>query len=232
MFQLQYELVQNLEKFGEVELKIHRLKDLDQAIDQVFAYLEAQGNPQQLEELCPYFGVIWPAARGLTLHLNSWDKNTLSQMRILELGCGLALPSLFAARLGAQVVATDFHPEVPRILELNMKENQISSLHYIPLNWEKNNYSSLHGQFDLILGSDILYEQRFPQSLSHSLKHLLAPHGKILISDPGRPYLQSFVDQMKALGFSSQTHIYPVNHPPHQVEVFVLSFQPSDSSSL
>ena len=225
MFQLQYELVEQIEKIGQFQLRIQRLKDLDQAIDQVFAYLQAQGNPQQLEELCPYFGVIWPAARGLTLHLSTFEKNTLSQMRILELGCGLALPSLFAAQLGAHVVATDFHPEVPRLLELNMRKNQLSSIQYVELNWEKDDFSSLHGQFDLIIGSDILYEQRFPKSLSHSLKHLLAPQGQVLISDPGRPYLQSFVDEMKNLGFSSETHIYSVEHLPHQVDVFVLGFK-------
>lgn len=228
MFQLQYELVEQIENIGPFKLKIQRLKDLDQAIDQVFAYLQAQGHPQQLEELCPYFGVIWPAARGLTLHLNTFEKNALAQMRILELGCGLALPSLFAARLGAHVVATDFHPEVPRLLELNRKANQLTSIQYVELNWEKNDFSSLQGQFDLIIGSDILYEQRFPQSLSHSLKHLLAPHGQVLISDPGRPYLQSFVDEMRALRFSSETHIYSVDHLPHQVDVFVLSFKPLD----
>ncbi|NBU20451.1 methyltransferase domain-containing protein [bacterium] len=224
-FQLHYECIQQIERIGGTELRIQRLKDLDQAIDQVFDYLQAQGNAELLEELCPYFGVIWPAARGLCHHLQSIGRECLSQKRILEIGCGLALPSLLAAQLGAMVVATDCHPEVPRLLDVNMRENHLSTIQYVSLNWEKDDVSSLEGQFDFIMGSDILYEQRFPKSLSHSLKNLLAPEGEILISDPGRPYLQPFADEMKKLGFSSQAHIYTVEHSPEMKDVFVLSFK-------
>ena len=106
-----------------------------------------------------------------------------------------------------------------------MRENDVTTVRYVALNWEKENASLLQGQFDLIIGSDILYEQRFPQSLSHALKNLLVPGGEILISDPGRPYLQSFVDEMRGLGFLSETHIYRVHHTPEMKDVFVLSFK-------
>src|SRR4051794_22025957 len=111
-----YHTKKQTETFEQTTLEIECLDNLDQTIDQVFKYLEGQGNPQALEELCPYFGVIWPAARGLSQFLSLLPDLELSGKTVVELGCGLALPSILAAKRGAQVLATDFHPEVPRFL--------------------------------------------------------------------------------------------------------------------
>src|SRR6185312_4707960 len=52
----------------------------------------------------PYWAELWPCARSLAAHLATLD---LTGMRVLELGCGLALPSLVAALRGADVLASD-----------------------------------------------------------------------------------------------------------------------------
>ena len=52
----------------------------------------------------PYWAELWPCARSLAAHLSTLD---LTGVRVLELGCGLALPSLVAALRGADVVASD-----------------------------------------------------------------------------------------------------------------------------
>ena len=52
----------------------------------------------------PYWAELWPCARSLAAHLATLD---LTGVRVIELGCGLALPSLVAALRGADVVASD-----------------------------------------------------------------------------------------------------------------------------
>jgi len=56
----------------------------------------------------PYWAIAWPS--GLVL-ADALDGRDLADARVLELGCGLAIPSLVAARRGARVVATDGSPD-------------------------------------------------------------------------------------------------------------------------
>lgn len=226
MLQLTYKTKQQVESIGSVQLQIECLDDLNATIDQVFKLLEDQGNPQALEELCPYFGVIWPAARGLSQYLSELPDTLITGKQVLELGCGLALPSMVTAKRGAQTLATDFHPEVPRFLEKNIQNNQLDHLKYQWVNWEQD--APHLGPFDWVIGSDILYERRYPESLARTIAKQVKPDGKIVLADPGRPYLQGFVDAMKGLGFQCETKIFKVANPPHLQEVFVLIFETSN----
>src|SRR3954454_20338540 len=124
---MKHEMARHSEKFGAIALEIETLADLDKAINKLCDGVdEKSAEAVFVEDLCPYFGVVWPAARALSEHvgrMSSW----LKDKRVLELGCGLALPSLVAAKLGARVTASDFHPEVPKFLERNMALNGIAA---------------------------------------------------------------------------------------------------------
>jgi predicted nicotinamide N-methyase len=221
--EIQYSSKRQVEKIGSFQLEIECLDDLDRTIDDVFRQLEAIGNPQLLEELCPYFGVVWPAARGLAEYLAQLPHDAVSGKSLLELGCGLAIPSMVASMRGARVVATDFHPIVPQFLNSNIRLNKIINLEYQVVNWEKERPDL--GQFDWVVGSDILYERRYPKSLAETIRSQMKPGATVIIADPGRPYLQNFSDAMKELGFELETHIYSVPHGNKNQEVFVLLFK-------
>lgn len=228
---MHYPLKRQIEKIGPFSLEIECLEDLNQAIDQVFAQIDAQiasepkadKNTKLLEELCPYFGVIWPSARAVSEYLSSLPEDEISQKTLLELGCGLGLPSMIAAKRGALVSASDFHPEVEALLIKNCRRNELQSLRYSKLNWETESVNS--EKFDWIIGSDLLYEQRFAESLARTISSHLKHEGKAVISDPGRPYLQPFVDAMLRHGFRYHTLVFQIPHPPTQQEVFLLVFE-------
>jgi predicted nicotinamide N-methyase len=218
---LSYELKQTEVQVGDQRLTIESIRDLNQTIDDLFIELEKQGNPSLLEELCPYFGVIWASARALCEALYEL-RGTLKGARVLEVGCGLALPSLFCAKNGALVTATDFHPEVPRFLARNIALNQIDHLTFVNHDW-KSEATSL-GSFDWVIGSDILYERQHPRPVARALASHCAPGGRVLLADPARPYLQSFSDEMKALGFQEESRVLTVPDTPVPKEIFLLSF--------
>ncbi len=205
----------------QLTLEVRSLESLDDTIDRVFEYLQENGNESELERLCPYFGVVWPAARALADALfeeaSRREATKLSGLKILEIGCGLALPSLVAAKLGAQILATDYHPMVPRFLNANLELNQISTIEYLELDWgsesdetQKKLESITGTDWDLIIGSDILYE-RFHASQLFSLFEKILTQTKrsnlIWITDPARPYLQAFIDHLKASSISVKTDI-------------------------
>jgi predicted nicotinamide N-methyase len=203
------------ESFGPVTLELECLEDLDRTIDEVFAWLEKTGNPQLLEELCPYFGVVWPAARALGNLVATSDE--IAGRRVIEIGCGLALPGMIAARRGARVTATDYHPEVPRFLERNLELNRITDFAFERIDWQKPAETARLGRFDWVIGSDILYERSHPAAVASAIEALSAPGGRIVIADPARPYLQSFVDEMSTRGLAHQSRV--------ENEIWLLEFR-------
>jgi predicted nicotinamide N-methyase len=198
-------------------LKITTLKDLNATIDNLFSRIAAGEDQKLLEDLCPYFGNLWPAAQALTDHLAAMG-DVWSGARVCEVGCGLALPSLYLAKRGATVVASDFHPDVPEFLKRNIELNKIPERHiiYVPTDWsalrsDKEHHSLLqHRPYNWVIGSDVLYENTHPETLARALSLLAGKGGRILIADPMRPYLQSFIDAMGALGYRNDTHVRQV----------------------
>src|SRR4051794_19312272 len=64
----------------------------------------------------PYWAELWPSARALAAHLVTLD---LRGVRAIELGCGLALPSVAAALRGAHVLAVDNDADAVRLAGVN-----------------------------------------------------------------------------------------------------------------
>lgn len=176
------------------------IRDLDESIDILCEHFGEEKQDQSLaEEHCPYFGVMWEAGIGLSQFLT---KELCAGKKILEIGCGLALPSFVAKRFGGNIIATDFHADVPLFLKINQEKNNIS-FDYQVMNWrsEDDRSKSSLGLFDLVLGSDILYESQHPMQVAQALIAFLKPGGKIILSDPGRAYVQKFISSMQELGY-------------------------------
>jgi predicted nicotinamide N-methyase len=198
------------ERFGALELVVETLADLDAAVDELVA--RTQAHPEELErDLCPYFGVVWPAARALAGALA--ERGTeLAGKHVLELGCGLALPALVAAKLGARVTATDLHPDVPAFLARNRELNELApdALEYLEHDWRA---TPLARRFELVVGSDVLYEAGHPGPVARALADHVAPGGRILLADPGRAYLQACLDELVRLGFREHDEVVAVADP-------------------
>jgi predicted nicotinamide N-methyase len=179
------------------------LFDLDESIDTLCEFFGEKDQDNSLnEEYCPYFGVLWEAGIGLSQHLALMD---LKDKKVLEIGCGLALPSFLVTKMGGDIIATDFHADVPLFLELNQKNNALKFPYRI-MNWrdEIERTKSDLGLFDLVIGSDILYESQHPMQVAKALIAFLKPGGKILLSDPGRAYIQKFITSMNECGYKEK----------------------------
>jgi len=204
-------------QLGEKLYVMEAIRSLDEAIDQVCEVLtdEEQKDPFA-EDLCPYFGILWPAAEALSIYLNQNPK-LIKNKTILELGCGLGYPSLVATHLGAKVLATDFHPDVEEYFQRNCRHSNMSC-DYQRLNWREDKKDI--GLFDIVMGSDVLYESKHASEVVKGLIRFLKPGGKILLSDPGRNYLQPFLEAMKLQGYAEESELIPVKDK----EVFVFLF--------
>jgi len=177
---------------GGLEVRLEALKDFEGVLD-----FYAREHPAEVE-LIPYYGVLWPSGLALAEHIAGRFRS-LAGVRAVELGCGLGLPSIVAARLGARVLATDFHPGNERLLRRNAELNGLD-IEYLPMRWE----SPPEGRsFALVLGSDLVYERKSLGALAACAARLCAPGGRIVLSDPGRDNLQEAVSRIEGLGFAS-----------------------------
>ncbi len=144
----------------------------------------------------PLFGLVWPSARKMADVMQTWP---IANLRILEIGCGLGLASLVIHRRLGNVTASDYHPYTDRFLRANVLLNDMHDLPYVSGHWERNN--PLLGEFDLIIGSDVLYERDHPQQLAGFIQRHAASHAQVLIIDPNRGNRAAFHKAMEVNGF-------------------------------
>jgi predicted nicotinamide N-methyase len=141
-------------------------------------------GPVEWAPLVPYWSVLWRSGVALAHEVAEAD---LNGRRVIELGCGLAVPSLAAARGGAVVLATDEDPEALEWAERNARENRLE-VGTARVDWGS---AGALGRFDLVLAADVLYE-RTSVAVLLDLLPLLAD--EVWIADPGRPAAQAFLD--------------------------------------
>ena len=118
----------------------------------------------------------------------------LDGRRVLELGCGLALPALAAATRGADVLATDWAEDAIELLRGNAERNGLF-VHAARVRWSDPEPLLRAAPWDLVLGADLLYEARNAEQLTELIPRLGA---EILLAEPGRPYAQEFLDRFRA----------------------------------
>jgi predicted nicotinamide N-methyase len=148
-------------------------------------------GPVEWAPVAPYWSVLWRSGVALAREL---DGAPLRGVRVVELGCGLALPSIAAARAGADVLATDGAPEALTLTERNADANGVR-LATALADWFEPAELLRQGPFDVVLAADVLYERENVAALLALLPRL-APEA--WVADPGRPAASAFLEQAEA----------------------------------
>jgi len=141
------------------------------------------------EEFLPYWAELWPSASALA---RAVGVRALRGARVLELGCGLGLPSLAAAVAGGRVVATDWAPDAIAMLARNAGRNRLA-IEGLVVSWTEPDALLARAPWDLVLASDVLYEPRNGAALLPLLARLVDTRGEIWLADPGRPAATRFL---------------------------------------
>ncbi len=199
-----YNVEQSTIKIDSGEYRIISVRDMDELLDRLIRM-----NPEEIEvkdERLPYWAEIWPASLAMCNFLNRQAILGKGQ-KVLELGCGLGLVGMVAARQGADVLLTDYQPDALRFAELNWLLNigEAPATHL--MDWRN---PDLSGKFDIILASDVAYEKRFFWPLIDTFRDLLNPGGHIYLSEPNRTIARRFFEMLKDDGFALIKHDAPV----------------------
>jgi len=190
MLRVQYQTFE----FGQSDIHVRTLRDRQQFDDEAGLHAEQLGVSSAS---WPLFGVVWPSGELLAQLMFDYE---IEGKRILEVGCGIALASLVLNHRSADITATDYNPEVEAFLLENTKLNQDDLIPFERNNWADN--TGTFGQFDLIIGSDLLYEPDHADLLADFIHRHSKPHCKVIITDPGRGHHPRFSINMLKLGYS------------------------------
>lgn len=188
-------------EFGDTDIHLRTLRDKQQFSDIDDVALKLGISPASW----PLFGVVWESSEVLAHLMFDFD---IEGKRILEVGCGIALSSLVLNSRLADITATDHHPEVSAFLDENVRINGGKTIPFERSDWKEKSDSL--GKFDLIIGSDLLYEPDHIELLSEFINQHAKPECEVIVVDPGRAQGSRFSKKMVSLNYV-HTQSKPVN---------------------
>ena len=180
------DLVEESVPLRGVALQVLRPRDAEALLDD---------HAFEHEEYLPYWAELWPSGVALARRVAA---RALRGARVLELGCGLGLPSLAAALAGGRVLATDWSPQAIELLRDNAERNG-AELETEIVDWQRPAPLLARAPWDLVLGADLLYERRNVAPLLELLPPLLGARGELWLADPGRAPADDFLAAFERL---------------------------------
>ena len=183
------ELVETVVGLRDLELTLLRPRDSEALLDE---------DAFERDEYLPYWAELWPSGLALARNLSQRD---LDGVRVLELGCGLAIPSLVAALRGAHVLATDWSIDALALAALNARRNG-AYLDLAVCSWAEPGPVVEAGPWDVVVAADVLYERRNVDLLLELMPRL---GEEALVADPGRPAAKQFLERAVAGGWAVRT---------------------------
>lgn len=203
--------------FGDIDIHLCTLRDRQQ-------FHDPDGTAAALgisSATWPLFGVVWPSSLALADFIAGYDTG---QKRILEVGCGMALPSLLLNARHADITATDQHPQAAAFLARNTALNEGATIAFERTGWADHDDSL--GLFDLIIASDVLYEHGQVELLTSFIDAHANAVCEVIVVDPGRGRKNKLVVAMKALGYGCSYQLLPPSLlPERQFSGHILKFE-------
>jgi predicted nicotinamide N-methyase len=219
--QRKYQTITEDVRFGKICIGFTRVAEPDRVLDEIVAEEDRRekvsgvrmDDPPHL----PYWAELWESACGIGAAMTKMrlGKST----RILDLGCGMGLAGAVAAAMGASVTLADL--EAPALL--------FARLNCLPfgnrartrqLNWQ---IDRLGEQFDLIVGSDILYERKQWEFLDEFWKAHLTENGTVLLGEPGRQSGDMFIPWIGAHGWTLRESLEELPKEGKRIRIFSLN---------
>lgn len=195
---------------GGAGYRLYKVQNIEQVIDDV---LELKPNP---DDDMPYWAELWPSSVALSQFISRMPE--IAGKSLLELGSGLGLCGIVAAKMGARVVESDFIEDALRIAEMNWLMNTSEAFQGMLLDWR---HPPVKRKFHILLASDVAYEERHFHPLLSTFNKLLAPGGEILLSEPNRTVAKEFFQLLKKNNYTVEKYSESISYRGRELEIGV-----------
>ena len=170
---------------GGDAIALWRVADLERHVDRD-ALLAGDDPPEP-----PYWAHLWTGALVLA------DAVPANAGRVLEIGCGLGLPGLVAARRGARVTFVDRIAAPLAFVRASAAANRLAAVDACVADFAGD---ALRGAFDLLLAAEVLYDRATLATLPEAIRRRLRPGGRALLTDARRTDTAAFYSALDASG--------------------------------
>jgi predicted nicotinamide N-methyase len=162
-------------------------------------------------------GLGWRPWRGALVLANLLPP-VVSGRCVLELGAGLGLAGMVAAKLGAaSVVLTDSVPALSAAQQENVAQNGLDAVVRVAqLDWDEAAPCTQCHEAECVIGSDVVYGNEHADALPRVLAvHLSKPGGFALLVNGVRfpDVLRRFLDNLETAGLAADVALLPSDAP-------------------
>ncbi len=148
----------------------------------------------------PYWALVWTGAQAIAAVVSNLELPPGA--RVIDLGCGLGLSGLAAARRGARVVFGDYLEAPVAFVRATLARLGLDRCEARMVDFTRTDEDP--GLYDLILAADIVYDPAHYRPLAEWLDRHLAPGGTILLTESLRADAQVFLADLCAMGFEDE----------------------------
>ena len=166
--------------FDELTMVVNKVKNIEDLIT----------DPSDPDKV-PCWAEVWPASVGLARYL--YQQRDLSSLTAIELGAGLGVPGVMAGYKGAHITFSDFNLLALDFCAQNARSNELQRFETLMADWRKFPCCQ---SYDVVIGSDIMYEPRLLPYLEDVLINLLTNGSEVILAHPCRNLSQSFVEEV------------------------------------
>ena len=172
-------------------LELCSAKSIDELIDRI------SEDQFSVDERMPYWADVWHSAVALAEHMSE-SPDIVAGKDILDIGCGLGVPGIMAALLGARVTFGDYDDDALLAAEMNLATNAPrfeASFTCIDIRHKPQR------KWDVVLAADIVYEHRMIDPARAFLRHAVTEDGCFVLAEPNRSVAEDFVQSLDNIGF-------------------------------
>lgn len=145
----------------------------------------------------PYWALVWTGARAIAAVAD--DLGLSAGTRVLDLGCGLGLSGLAAARCGAAVTFGDYVEGPLLFVRTTLERTPYAACEVRRVDFTSTEDAG--GPFDVILAADIVYDPAHYDPLADFLERNIADGGLIALTESLRADARVFLAGMLDRGF-------------------------------
>jgi len=200
------EVVRDTIFVGDSTFRIDRPADSDKLLDHPWVR-----SAYVADEYVPYWAQLWPAARMLAKVVvrERWDAYA-RPVHVLEVGCGLGLAGIACLARGLPVTFSDVDETAFAFAAANARLNGFTDFRTVPIDFRCPPEGA---KYPVVIGSDLMYEERLVGPLVGLLRAVLAPGGVCLIADPDRNPARVFRWKLEEAGYAVTPHPVRAGEP-------------------